>query len=75
MVTSMGAPEGSAAQVPGEVRLVESSAASADMDRYLVSGERVGSLLDIGWKVCVALGVLLLIAWALGVLPGAVKLF
>jgi len=33
------------------------------------------ALMDIGWKVLAALAALLLVAWALGVLPGAVKLF
>ena len=71
----MSAPDGSAAQMPGEVRLAENSAAAAGVDRYLASGERVGSLLDVAWKVCVGLGVLVLVLWALGVLPVAVKLF
>jgi hypothetical protein len=30
--------------------------------------------MDVGWKVCAALLVLVLVAWAMGVLPGAVRL-
>ncbi len=32
-------------------------------------------LAGLVWKVCGALVVLLVVAWALGVLPGAVRLF
>ena len=66
---------GGECRADAEVGLAEKSAAAAGVDRYLVSGERVGSLLDFAWKVCVGLGVLVLIAWVLGVLPVAVKLF
>jgi hypothetical protein len=47
----------------------------ASMDAYLIAGERMAVLLDVVWKLCVALMVLTLAAWALGMLPGAVRLF
>jgi hypothetical protein len=30
---------------------------------------------DVGWKLGVGLVVLIVIAWAIGILPGAVRLF
>ena len=48
--------------------------AQASIERYVGSGDRVAALLDPVWKVCVGLIVLILAAWALGVLPAAVKL-
>ena len=44
------------------------------LDAYLGSAERVAVLADRVWKVCVALVVALVVAWALGVLHGAVRL-
>jgi hypothetical protein len=49
--------------------------AEASIERYLSSGDRVAALLDPVWKVCVALIGLILVAWALGLLPAAVRLF
>jgi hypothetical protein len=42
---------------------------------YLAAGERAAMVMDVVWKVCVGLFVLLALAWALGVLPVAVRLF
>jgi hypothetical protein len=47
----------------------------ASIDAYLGSAERMALLADVVWKVCVVLGVLVVVTWALGVLPGAVRLF
>jgi hypothetical protein len=52
-----------------------SADAQASIVRYLHSGERVAALLDVGSKVCVGLIGLILVAWAAGILPGAVQLF
>jgi hypothetical protein len=49
--------------------------AQASTERYLGSGDRMAALLDPVWKLCVGLMVLIVVAWALGVLPGAVRLF
>ena len=51
-----------------------STEVQASIDAYLGSGERVAVLADAVWKVGVALIVVLVLAWALGVLPGAVRL-
>ena len=42
---------------------------------YLASAERTAVLAGLGWKACAALAVLVLAAWALGVLPAAARLF
>jgi hypothetical protein len=33
------------------------------------------ALSDLGWKLCVGLVVLIVVAWAVGALPAAVRLF
>jgi len=53
----------------GEITEVQAS-----IDAYLGSAERVTVLADVVWKVGVALVVVLVLAWVLGVLPGAVRL-
>jgi hypothetical protein len=52
-----------------------SPATDASIAAYMASGERVRTLMDIGWKVCLALFVLVALAWAFGALPGAVRVF
>jgi hypothetical protein len=47
----------------------------ASIDAYLGAGERAAVVFDIASKVCVGLMVLTLVTWALGLLPGAVRLF
>jgi hypothetical protein len=42
---------------------------------YLESGERIRQVMDLALKACVAVLVLVALAWTLDVLPGAVKLF
>lgn len=55
--------------------LMDRPAANADIARYMASGERVRSLTDVVWKLCLGLIVSLAFAWAFGALPGAVRLF
>lgn len=55
--------------------LADSPAAQAGIAAYLASGERVLTLMDVAWKLCVGLIVLVVVAWAFGALPGAVKIF
>ena len=52
----------------------ESTEVQASIDAYLGSAERVAVLADVVWKLCFALAVVLVVAWVLGVLPGAVRL-
>ncbi len=52
-----------------------SAAGQASIDAYLGAGERAAVVFDVTWKVCVGLMVLTLVTWALGLLPGAVRLF
>jgi hypothetical protein len=49
--------------------------AAASIAAYLESGRRIRGLTDVALVVCVGMFVLVALAWALGVLPGAVKLF
>lgn len=74
MVVSTSVSTGASAESPGDAVLLE-RAIDASVAPYLAWGDRVGALMDAGWKVFAALGVLLALAWAFGVLPGAVKLF
>jgi hypothetical protein len=52
-----------------------SAADQASIDAYLGAGARMAVVMDVVWKLCVALIVLTLLTWGLGVLPGAVPLF
>ena len=52
-----------------------SAADQSSITAYLSAGDRAAVLFDIVWKVCVGLMVLILVTWALGLLPGAVRLF
>jgi hypothetical protein len=49
--------------------------ATASTLAYLESGESIRRLTDVALKVCLAVILLVALAWVLGVLPGAVKLF
>ncbi len=51
------------------------AADQASIDAYLGAAERVDVLFDAAWKLCAGLMVLTLVTWALGLLPGAVRLF
>lgn len=73
MVASTGSL--TASEPPPQSTLVDSPAADASTIRYLVSGERVLALMDVVWKLCLGLIVLVVLAWAFGALPIAVKLF
>jgi hypothetical protein len=53
----------------------ENAAADASIARYLSAGEDVARFMDLGWKICAVLFVLVAAAWALGILPGAYRLF
>ena len=55
--------------------LVDTPATPGSVVAYLESGQRMRQLTDLVLKVCVTVVVLVALAWALGVLPGAVKLF
>ena len=55
--------------------MIESPAASASVTRYTASAERALALSDVGWKLGVGVLVLIVVAWATGVLPGAVRPF
>jgi hypothetical protein len=60
---------------PSSLRPAESSAVDASISRYLMAGERVRGVMDLGYKLGIGLLVLVALAWAFGLLPGAVRLF
>ena len=55
--------------------LADNPATEASIATYLGSAERMLAVTDLTWKLCAALLVLILVAWAAGILPGAVRLF
>jgi hypothetical protein len=55
--------------------LADNPATQASIAAYLGSADRMLAVTDLTWKVCAALLVIVLVAWAAGVLPGAVRLF
>jgi hypothetical protein len=69
------APPPVEAAQPTAAWLGENPATTASIAAYLEAGERMRGLLDVTWKLCAVLIVLVLLAWAFGLLPGAVKLF
>ena len=75
MVVSTGAPAVAAAQPLSQSNLADTPTAAASMARYVASGQGARDVMDLVFKACVGLVVLIALAWALGVLPGAVKLF
>ncbi len=60
---------------PTAPRLGDNPEVDASIAAYLGAGERMQTLMDITWKSCAALLVLIVIAWAMGLLPIAVRLF
>ena len=54
--------------------LTDDPATRASIAAYLGSAERMLAVTDITWKVCAGLLVIVLVAWTLGVLPGAIRL-
>jgi hypothetical protein len=54
--------------------LADDPATQASIAAYLGSAERMLAVTDVAWKVCAGLMVLILVAWAAGVLPGAIRL-
>jgi hypothetical protein len=52
-----------------------SAATQSGVDAYLASAERMRGVADWTMKAGIVLVLLVLVAWALGVLPGAVRLF
>ena len=55
--------------------LGDNAATDASIARYLAAGERTRVIADAALKICVALVVLLIAAWAIGILPGAARPF
>jgi hypothetical protein len=75
MVVSANAPPVLVIEPTTAAWLGDNPATDASIARYLGAGEGMLSIIDIAWKVFAALLVVLLVAWAVGLLPGAVRLF
>lgn len=75
MVQLTSAPTSSLAEPPVVAWLGDNAASDASIARYLAAGDRMRAIMDAGLKICAALAVLVIAAWALGLLPGAVRLF
>lgn len=60
---------------PADVRLGDTPATNASIAAYLSAGERMQSLMDVTWKLCAGLFLLVLAAWLMGLLPAAVSVF
>jgi hypothetical protein len=76
MVESAISPGSAVVAPPPEgSRLGDNAETDASIAAYLGAGDRMQTWMDIAWKVCAVLLVLIVIAWALGMLPVAVKLF
>jgi hypothetical protein len=75
MVASSAASAVALTEQPPAAGSVDSPTTTASIAKYLESGERTRELMALAFKVCVAVLVLIALAWMLGILPGAVKLF
>ncbi len=60
---------------PTVAKLADNPAVDASIAAYLGAGERMQTLMDITWKACAVLLAIIVLAWAMGILPIAVKLF
>jgi hypothetical protein len=54
--------------------LADASETQASIAAYLGSAERMLAVTDVAWKLCAGLMVLIVVAWAAGVLPSAIRL-
>jgi hypothetical protein len=75
MVDMAISPGVAVVEPPTAARLGDNAATDASIAAYLGAGERMQSLMDLTWKTCAGLLVLIVVAWALGMLPVAVRLF
>lgn len=75
MVDMAVSPRAAVLEPPTTPRLGDNAATDASIAAYLGAGERMQGLMDVTWKVCAVVLALIVVAWALGVLPVAVKLF
>lgn len=74
MVEVAIAPSIAVVEPPTAAWLGDYAAGDATMARYLTAGERMAVVMNVAWMLCVGLFVLVAVAWALGVLPVAVRL-
>jgi hypothetical protein len=75
MVEPATAPAPEDIEPPVAAWLGDNPATEASIARYVAAGERMRVFADVALKICAALAVLIVVAWALGLLPGAVRLF
>jgi hypothetical protein len=75
MVASSAASSLAVGEQVSSAGVADTSSTTAGAAAYLASGERVRELTDLAVKVSAGVFVLVALAWAVGVLPGAFKLF
>ena len=75
MVASNAAVAIALPEQPSSADFVDTPATLASIAGYLASGERTGEVANLAFKVFTGLLVLIALAWLVGVLPGAVKVF
>jgi hypothetical protein len=75
MVGLTAAPPIAVLEKPDAAWLGDNAATDASIAHYLSAGDSIATLMDLTWKICAALFVLVAVAWAMGMLPGAVRLF
>jgi len=64
-----------AAVIPPPAQSIDDAPYAAGVAAYLASADRMLVVADVVMKGSIALALLVLAAWVLGLLPGAVKLF
>ena len=65
-------PEAASLAPPVDVAPAPGQAGTA---AYLASSDRVATLMGVGWKLCLLAMALVALAWVLGLLPAAARLF
>jgi hypothetical protein len=71
-MTLIAPPNGTPVAItPERGALAETDASIA---RYLGAGDQMLGVMDLTFKVCIGLAVVVIAAWAIGLLPAAVRL-
>ncbi len=60
---------------PAVAAIPVSAASQASIAAYLASGDRMSDRMQLGWKLCLAAMALVALAWVMGLLPIALRLF
>jgi hypothetical protein len=75
MVETVTKPETIVVEPSTLAWLGESAAADANIAAYLNAGDRMRVIMELTMIACAGLLLVVIVAWAVGLLPGAVRLF